>query len=98
MAKTDNVQIPKIVSRDTFVISGLKVYLKKLRLHKYCATFLKYSYEDFLALNDETLKQDGVTMGARGKILKSIEKIHRRPERLLELLSGIEVSTFECSD
>ena len=74
------------------IILGLKVYLKKLRLHKYCATFLKYNYEEFLKLNDETLKQDGVTMGARGKILKSIEKIHRRPDRLRELLKNIEVS------
>ena len=70
---------------------GLKVYLKKLRLHKYCATFIKYSYEEFLQLNDETLKKDGVTLGARGKILKSIEKIRNRPEKLKELLITIEV-------
>ena len=73
------------------IILGLKVYLKKLRLHKYCATFLKYSYEEFLSLNDETLNRDGVTLGARGKILKSIEKIHRRPEKLWELFKRLEV-------
>ena len=70
------------------------MYLKKLRLHKYCATFLKYTYEEFLALSDETLQKDGVTMGARGKILKSIEKIHRRHEKLRELLLSIEVSNI----
>ena len=76
---------------DLFRALGLKVYLKKLRLHKYCATFIKYSYEEFLQLNDETLKQDGVTLGARGKILKSIEKIRNRPQKLKELLITIEV-------
>ena len=75
-------------------VSGLKVYLKKLRLHKYCATFLKYTYEEFINLDDEILKRDGVTLGARGKIMKSLEKIHRRPERLRELLKTIEVSKW----
>ena len=76
-------------------ISGLKIYLKKLRLHKYCATFLKYTYDEFINLDDETLKRDGVTLGARGKIMKSLEKIHRRPERLQELLKTIEVGKLK---
>ena len=79
------------------LITGLKIYLKKLRLHKYCATFLKYTYDEFINLDDETLKRDGVTLGARGKIMKSLEKIHRRPERLLELLKTIEVCIFNSS-
>ena len=76
-------------------ITGLKIYLKKLRLHKYCATFLKYTYEEFINLDDDTLKRDGVTLGARGKIMKSLEKIHKRPDRLQELLETIEVSEFK---
>ncbi len=83
--------IRAISNKEICVLAGLKVYLKKLRLHKYSATFLKYSYEEFLSLNDEILKLDGVTLGARGKILKSIEKIHRRPEKLRDLLTSIEV-------
>ena len=81
-----------VIINQVYSLAGLKVYLKKLRLHKYSATFLKYTYEEFLSLNDERLKSDGVTLGARGKILKSIDKIHRRPEKLWELLRSIEVS------
>ena len=52
---------------------------------------IHFSRLEFLQLNDDTLKRDGVTLGARGKILKSIEKIRNRPEKLKELLITIEV-------
>uniref|UniRef100_A0AC35TNR9 SAM domain-containing protein n=1 Tax=Rhabditophanes sp. KR3021 TaxID=114890 RepID=A0AC35TNR9_9BILA len=56
----------------------IPVWLKSLRLHKYNALFLKMTYEEMIGLNDAKLEENGVTKGARRKILQSIANLSER--------------------
>uniref|UniRef100_A0A0K0FMD7 Protein Smaug (inferred by orthology to a D. melanogaster protein) n=1 Tax=Strongyloides venezuelensis TaxID=75913 RepID=A0A0K0FMD7_STRVS len=53
-------------------------WLKDLRLHKYTPFFLSIKYETFLALSDDMLVEVGVTIGARRKILQSVNTLKER--------------------
>lgn len=55
-------------------------WLKNLRLHKYTELFSELTYEQMMNLTDKDLLKHNVTLGARKKILASIEKLKRREE------------------
>jgi hypothetical protein len=53
-------------------------WLHQLRLKKYINTIAGLSYEEMMSITeDELIKQD-VTAGARGKIIREIEKLKNR--------------------
>ena len=74
------------------IIPGLRDWLKSLRLHKYTRILLELTYEQLLDLTDEELERRGVTLGARGKILKNIGFMKDRPNILAELSFNLDVS------
>lgn len=68
--------------------SGMKdvpSWLKSLRLHKYSSLFAQMSYEEMLQITEEKLEQKGVTVGARRKIVLSIQKLKERVSYLKQL-------------
>lgn len=70
---------------DTSTNAGMQevsVWLKSLRLHKYCGLFQQMQYDEMMNLTDEWLEAQGVTKGARNKILISVKKLADRPNSL----------------
>ncbi|KAJ9574064.1 hypothetical protein L9F63_008590, partial [Diploptera punctata] len=68
--------------------SGMRdvpAWLKSLRLHKYAQLFAQLTYEEMLALTEEQLTTQGVTKGARHKIIISIRKLKERYNILCQL-------------
>ncbi|XP_071546337.1 protein Smaug homolog 2-like isoform X3 [Panulirus ornatus] len=61
------------------------VWLKSLRLHKYSPLLCSLSYEELLALDEATLESQGVTKGARHKIVLSINKLKERHKQLVQI-------------
>ncbi|XP_071440918.1 protein Smaug homolog 1 [Hetaerina americana] len=62
--------------------SDVGAWLKSLRLHKYASLFARLSYEEMLSLTEERLASEGVTKGARHKIVLSIRKLRERASTL----------------
>ncbi|CAL4058781.1 unnamed protein product, partial [Meganyctiphanes norvegica] len=60
-------------------------WLKSLRLHKYSPLLSNLSYQELLALDEVTLESQGVTKGARHKIVLSIEKLKDRYRSLMQI-------------
>ena len=75
-----------------FLFEGIRDWLKSLRLHKYTKILLEVKYEELLELTDEDLEKKGVTLGARGKILKNVGFMKDRPNLLNEICINLEVS------
>uniref|UniRef100_A0A915LCV3 Protein Smaug n=1 Tax=Romanomermis culicivorax TaxID=13658 RepID=A0A915LCV3_ROMCU len=68
--------------------SGMKdvpSWLKSLRLHKYSPLFAQMTYDEMLKLTEEMLELKGVTVGARRKIILSIQKLKDRVTVLKQL-------------
>ena len=61
------------------------VWLKSLRLHKYSPLLCNLTYEELLALDEVTLEAQGVTKGARHKIVLSINKLKERYSQLVQI-------------
>ncbi|XP_037792855.1 protein Smaug homolog 1-like [Penaeus monodon] len=61
------------------------VWLKSLRLHKYSPLLCNLTYEELLALDEATLESQGVTKGARHKIVLSIAKLKERHKQLVQI-------------
>lgn len=61
------------------------VWLKSLRLHKYSPLLCNLTYEELLALDESTLESQGVTKGARHKIVLSISKLKERHKQLVQI-------------
>lgn len=61
------------------------VWLKSLRLHKYSPLLCNLTYEELLALDEATLEAQGVTKGARHKIVLSINKLKERHTQLVQI-------------
>lgn len=57
-------------------------WLKNLRLHKYTELFSELTYDQMMNLTDKDLLKHNVTLGARKKILASIEKLKKREEQI----------------
>jgi len=77
-----------------FILTELRDWLKSLRLHKYTRVLLELTYEEFLDVTEDQLEKKGVTLGARGKILKNIGFIKQRPQKINELIEMLDVSSF----
>ena len=67
------------------MITDVPAWLKSLRLHKYAQLFAQLTYEEMLALTEEQLAAQGVTKGARHKIIISIRKLKERYNTLCQL-------------
>ncbi|XP_069190551.1 protein Smaug homolog 2 isoform X2 [Procambarus clarkii] len=61
------------------------VWLKSLRLHKYSPLLCSLTYDELLALDEGTLESQGVTKGARHKIVLSINKLKERHKQLVQI-------------
>eukprot|EP00058_Branchiostoma_floridae_P025076 XP_002610566.1 hypothetical protein BRAFLDRAFT_202549 [Branchiostoma floridae] len=72
--------------------SGMKdvpAWLKSLRLHKYAPLFSQLTYDEMMNLTEEQLEAQGVTKGARHKIVLSIQKLKERQTVLQQLEKDI---------
>lgn len=79
-------------------MSGIGLWLKSLRLHKYIELFKNMTYEEMLLITEDFLQSVGVTKGASHKLALCIDKLKERANILnrveQELLSGqMELST-----
>ncbi|PSN56961.1 hypothetical protein C0J52_10865 [Blattella germanica] len=87
-------------SSDACGMRDVPAWLKSLRLHKYAQLFAQLTYEEMLGLTEEQLAAQGVTKGARHKIIISIRKLKERYNTLslvLEELKGILISPIKAS-
>ncbi|CAG7838433.1 unnamed protein product [Allacma fusca] len=60
-------------------------WLKSLRLHKYSFLFAHICFEEMMELTEECLETQGVTKGARHKIVLSIAKLRDRASHLKQI-------------
>lgn len=65
-------------------------WLKTLRLHKYASLLMSMTYEQMLGLTDDQLEAQGVTQGARNKLMLNISKLTQRQARLQALQKDVE--------
>ena len=66
-------------------VSDVGIWLKSLRLHKYSPLLCNLTYEELLALDESALESQGVTKGARHKIVLSISKLKERHKQLVQI-------------
>ncbi|XP_037078656.1 protein Smaug homolog 1-like [Pollicipes pollicipes] len=64
-------------------------WLHKLRLHKYTWIFAGMNYEDLFDVSMEKLLSLGVTQGGANKLLRNIQELHDRPQKLRDLEQGL---------
>ncbi|KAH8384375.1 hypothetical protein KR200_000088, partial [Drosophila serrata] len=73
-------------------MSGIGLWLKSLRLHKYIELFKNMTYEEMLLITEDFLQSVGVTKGASHKLALCIEKLKERANILgrveQELVTG----------
>jgi len=81
--------------RKTTGMELVPVWLKLLRLHKYTDLIMALSYHEMIHLTDEQLESQGVTKGARRKILNNIQKLVDRPRMLEEI--NIQLDMENCN-
>ena len=65
-------------------------WLKLLRLHKYTELIMSLTYEEMMALTEDKLETQGVTKGARRKIVTNIHKLRDRPRILSEIILHLD--------
>merc|ERR1719350_2141892 len=78
---------------DQIKTSGMELvpaWLKLLRLHKYTELMMGLTYEEMVSLTEEQLEVQGVTKGARRKILTNIAKLRDRPRILAEMSAHLD--------
>eukprot|EP00800_Vazella_pourtalesii_P019311 TRINITY_DN6505_c0_g2_i3.p1 TRINITY_DN6505_c0_g2~~TRINITY_DN6505_c0_g2_i3.p1 ORF type:complete len:834 (-),score=179.19 TRINITY_DN6505_c0_g2_i3:167-2668(-) len=73
-------------------------WLKSLRLHKYQDIFTHLSYKEMLYMDESKLECENVTMGARHKILQSIQKLSSRLQLLNTLDQDLDSMSSLCAD
>ena len=71
--------------KSVIYIIDIPMWLKSLRLHKYAHIFTDVTYEEMMSFGDDYLDKQGVTKGARNKILLCIQKLKDRKETLEQL-------------
>lgn len=74
-----------ILFLNIIITLDVPAWLKSLRLHKYLSLFAQLTYDEMLNLNEEWLATQGVTKGARHKIILSIRKLRERHVTLCQL-------------
>lgn len=70
---------------DASCIADVGVWLKSLRLHKYSPLLCNLTYDELLTLDETVLESQGVTKGARHKIVLSIKKLRERHKQLVQI-------------
>ncbi|XP_064640592.1 zinc finger CCHC domain-containing protein 14-like [Lineus longissimus] len=75
------------------VPDSIPAWLKQLRLHKYSEKLNKYSMSQLLALTSKDLENEGMTQGARKKLLGEIEKYKKQ----LSQVNGVIQHSDSCS-
>lgn len=65
-------------------------WLKSLRLHKYSDLFSRMTYDQMMSLTEEQLEAQGVTKGARHKIILNINKLKNRVNNLKALIQSLD--------
>ena len=84
---------PKNHLTDQIKTSGMELvpaWLKLLRLHKYTELMMGLTYEEMVSLTEEQLEVQGVTKGARRKIVTNIAKLRDRPRILAEISAHLD--------
>ncbi|XP_030373367.1 protein Smaug isoform X1 [Scaptodrosophila lebanonensis] len=76
-------------------MSGIGLWLKSLRLHKYIELFKNMTYEEMLHISEEFLQSVGVTKGASHKLALCIEKLKDRPHILNKLEQELHKGTMK---
>ena len=66
-------------------------WLRYYKLHKYTDLFLPLTYAELIALSDENLIAAKITLGARKKLLNSIERVRGNLE-CLKALNSVDCS------
>ena len=70
-------------------------WLKLLRLHKYTELMMSFTYEEMIHLTEDQLERQGVTKGARRKIIQNIQKLLDRPKMLADI--NIQLEKEDCN-
>lgn len=71
------------------LIPDVPMWLKSLRLHKYSFLFAHITFDEMMELNEESLEAQGVTKGARHKIVLSIAKLRDRVPHLKQIFEEL---------
>lgn len=79
-------------------MDDIQRWLKSLRLHKYFNLFAQLSYEQMLNLDDDYLVAQGVTKGARNKMLVSIQKLKARKNILTTMIYDIQHNSISIKE
>jgi len=72
-------------------MENVPCWLKLLRLHKYTDLMMSMTYEEMINLTEDKLEVEGVTKGARTKILSNIQKLKDRPSILLDISRQLQM-------
>lgn len=82
---------PNFINFNTFSIGmgNIGQWLKSLRLHKYIWLFSNITYEQMLDINETYLEREGVTKGARNKLVLCIQKLKDRSKILAQYIKDI---------
>ncbi|XP_032589945.1 protein Smaug isoform X2 [Drosophila grimshawi] len=78
-------------------MSGIGLWLKSLRLHKYIELFKNMTYEEMLQISEEFLQSVGVTKGASHKLALCIEKLKERSHILGKVEQELHTGQMKIS-
>ena len=79
------IKLKKKIKGFSLIFQDVPTWLKNLRLHKYTQIFCRINYDQMTELTEQYLGQEGVTKGARDKILLQIRKLKDRSKRIIQL-------------
>ncbi|XP_033240801.1 protein Smaug [Drosophila pseudoobscura] len=78
-------------------MSGIGLWLKSLRLHKYIELFKNMTYEEMLMITEEFLQSVGVTKGASHKLALCIDKLKERAHILSRVEQDLHAGQIKLS-
>lgn len=78
-------------------MSGIGLWLKSLRLHKYIELFKNMTYEEMLLITEDFLQSVGVTKGASHKLALCIEKLKERSNILAKVEQELHTGQMKIS-
>ncbi|KPU78127.1 uncharacterized protein Dana_GF10132, isoform C [Drosophila ananassae] len=78
-------------------MSGIGLWLKSLRLHKYIELFKNMTYEEMLLITEDFLQSVGVTKGASHKLALCIEKLKERANILKRVEQDLVTGQMKLS-
>ncbi|SPP85370.1 protein Smaug isoform X2 [Drosophila guanche] len=78
-------------------MSGIGLWLKSLRLHKYIELFKNMTYEEMLMITEDFLQSVGVTKGASHKLALCIDKLKERAHILSRVEQELHTGQMKLS-